>query len=88
MLDDLEGLLSHPGWIRLKTWAEKEWAHQIQQHTETAANNTDDVAALNKLRQVLAAKKAVELVMDWPHQQIAKAKASAQQTVTTVRGGY
>lgn len=63
--DDLEALLTHPGYLRLKAWAESEWRDQAETHTEQAANEVDDLKALQKLRQVIAAKRAVRLVFDW-----------------------
>lgn len=84
--EDLEGLLGHPGWLRLAQWAKKEWNDQIVTLTEQAANNTDDTQALVRLRQVLAAKKAVELVMEWPLQRVRglAAKDVAAQTHSRV----
>lgn len=80
--EDLENLIKSPGWQRVQGWARTEWMENIARHTEVAANATNDTDALNKLRQVIAAKKAVELVIDWPDQRL---KALAQQVTQAER---
>lgn len=89
-LEDLEDLVKHPGWLRLTDWAKNEWTARIAQHTEKAANEVDDVKALHTLRQVLAAKNAVELVLGWPVEKVRqeRIKAHAAHTPTITRGGF
>ena len=84
---DIEDLMKSAGWTALRQWAQKEWAAQIQTHTENAANSADDVAALNKLRQVLAAKKAVDLVLEWPERELKKF-VTLPAALTHSRTGY
>jgi hypothetical protein len=84
---DIENLIIHPGWRALATWAQKEWAAQIQTHTENAANSENDVLALNRLRQVLAAKKAVDLVLEWPEREL-KRLTQPPAALTHSRTGY
>lgn len=77
--EDLQNLSTHPGWLRLKEWAANEWSDQIQEHIGHAANERDDVAALNKLRQVIAAKKAVFVVLDWPERRLKQLDAVTER---------
>lgn len=89
--EDLDNLLKSPGWQRLEQWAQHEWRTQVAHHTEVAANEADDVAALNKLRQVIAAKKAVELVLNWPQKRlqdvVSQAAHAERVPVLNRRGG-
>ena len=84
---DLEDLQKHAGWLALKQWARQEWAAQILTHTENAANSEDDGVALNRLRQVLAAKKAVDLVLEWPERELKKFQPMPA-ALTHSRTGY
>lgn len=88
--DDLDNLIKSPGWLRLKSWAEHEWKEQERLHSRRAADELSDVAAINKLRQVIAASQAVDLVLGWPESQIqkmhAKRAASAQPPQLSRRG--
>ena len=89
--EDLDSLIGNAGWLRLKQWVENDFAAKMQHAMEQAANSTDDIDALNKLRQVLAAKKAVMLVLDWPQQRLngLRAQKMAQETHTDLsRSGY
>ena len=67
---DYEQLLKHPGWLRLIQHAKEDWAAQVDGGVAAAANERDDVMALNKLRQVIAAKLAVERLLSWPHERM------------------
>ena len=87
--EDLDALVTSPGWLRVTQWAKEDFAARMTQATESAANLTDDVAAINQLRQVIAAKRAVELVLAYPRQRM---KALAQpvesdELVSLSRGG-
>lgn len=69
-LEEWASLVTHPGWLRLRQWASREFGDRVLMGVEQAANDRDDVLALNKLRQVIAARKAVEAVMSWPEQRM------------------
>lgn len=84
---DIEDLVKSAGWLALRNWAQKEWAAQVLMHTENAANTSDDMSALNKLRQVLAAKKAVDLVLGWPDSEL-KLLTPQPAALTQSRTGY
>jgi len=89
--EDLDHLTGHPGWLRLKAWAESEWTKRIADLTAKAANQTDDLLALQQLRQVLAAQAAVQLVIGWPEDQLRRIAAQSARTETPMtpnrRGG-
>lgn len=90
--EDLDALVKSPGWHRVKQWAKEDLAARMATATEGAANLTDDVAALNQLRQVIAAKRAVELALNWPDDRLRKLVSEAagqerQAVVSMSRGG-
>ena len=85
-LEDWEGLVKAPGFLRLRAFATAEFAQQMDQHLEAAASQTDDLLALQRLRQVIAAKRAVERVMGWPTERIAALRGQAQRD--TMPQGY
>lgn len=70
--DDLENLLKSAGWHRLVTWAEEEWTAQLTGHLRSAANDTNDLLALQKIRQVIAAKEAVQRFLERPKERLAQ----------------
>jgi len=76
--EDLDALVKSPGWLRVKQWATTDLQARMMQATEGAANLTDDLAALNQLRQVIAAKRAVEVVLHWPAARVATLTAAAE----------
>jgi hypothetical protein len=71
-LEDLDALLKAPGWLRFCHHAEHEWSGRIEQLMATAVNDTDDKLALDKMRQVIAAKQAIVQLMRWPHDRLAE----------------
>lgn len=75
--EDLDALVKSPGWHRVKAWAKHDLAQNMTQATEAAADLTDDVVALGRLRQVIAAKKAVEMALNWPEERLAKLVSDA-----------
>lgn len=79
-VSDYDNLLKSPGWLRLLQHAKEDWAAQVDGGVAAAANELDDVLALNKLRQVVAAKKAVERLLAWPAERM---RTLSGQTVTT-----
>lgn len=68
--DDLENLLKSPGWLRLHAYVKETWGEQITQYVTQATSDSDDIMALNKLRQVVAAKNAVERLLAWPAERL------------------
>lgn len=68
--EDLKNLLKSPGWLRVGEFARETIASQMTNHIAQAANDRDDVMALNKIRQVVAAQKAMEALLAWPGERI------------------
>lgn len=83
-VQDLDNLLKHPGWLRVVDYAVKDIAARIKTAQANAANETNDVAALNKLRQCLAAEQALEAFIAWPGKRLAVLQASAAQVGSNV----
>lgn len=89
--EDLTNLVKSPGWLRVRDWAAQEWNAKVGQGIESAANISDDVAALHRLRQIIAAKNSVELVLSWPERrlkELAGMEVREAQAVTMNRGGF
>lgn len=89
--EDLENLLRHPGWLYFKQHAEKQIGDELASHMRVAVNDTNDVAALQKMRQLIVAKDAVERLMKWPDERIGKLKGPQVRQdylIPAARGGY
>ena len=72
-------LKDSPGWALLIAHASEEWqGPAFARLVEQLADKPSDVEALNKLRQVIAAKKAVERLLQVPDEQIAKLERQKQ----------
>ena len=69
-LDDLRNLVKHPGFLRWKQDQVAQLHADMLKWMASAANDTDDLNALNKIRQVSAAIKAVERTFAWPDERI------------------
>lgn len=68
-------LTESPGWDRLVAHAKAEWeGPAFVAQVEQLADNTQDPVALSKLRQLLAAKRAVMRLLTVPEEAIGKAK--------------
>jgi len=85
-LEDFQNLVTHPGWLRLVHSNKEYWQEQLGTHLAACANERDDVAALNKMRQVIAAKQAVERFIAQPSERIRVLDAPQPQPSLT-RGG-
>lgn len=88
--DDLENLLKSPGWLRVTEWADAEWTNQLGVHLRSAANDTNDLMALQKIRQVIAAKEAVERFLRRPHERLTQLAGVVERNTAPVgmtRGG-
>lgn len=86
--DDLESLLKSPGWLRFRDAQVSQWQDQITDAMASAANDRDDLMALHKIRQVLAAQRAILTALSWPSERLQRLKASESQPVSLSRGGY
>ncbi len=66
-------LLDSPGWTRLVAHVFAEWqGPAFAARVEALADRPDDTASLSQLRQMLAAKRAVERLLKVPSEQVAK----------------
>ena len=86
-------LLQSPGWERLVAHARAEWeGPSFLAQVETLADNPQDPVALSKLRQLLAAKRAVQRLLNVPSEQISVTKRGtlaevfAAEDITKRRG--
>jgi hypothetical protein len=82
-------LKDSPGWALLVAHVSEEWqGPAFARLVEQLADKPSDVEALNKLRQVIAAKHAVERLLRVPEEQIAKLtrQEQADQPVQGRRG--
>lgn len=68
--EDLDQLLHSQGWLHLKQYADRYWGEQHEQHVRAAANELNDTTAIQKLRQVIAAKEAVMNLLRWPGERL------------------
>jgi hypothetical protein len=79
-LDDWRDLRASQGWQRLRTYAAAEWTGEaFTRIVAQVANNVNDAEALSKLRQVLAARAAVDRLFAVPDEQIAKLERPAAE---------
>jgi hypothetical protein len=68
-----QDLTGAPGWARLKAHAEAEWSGPtFARLVESLADRPEDTTAMSKLRQAIAAKRAVEKLLAVPEEQIAR----------------
>jgi hypothetical protein len=79
--EEWDQLLGCPGWLRLCQKSADYWTGQIAAHLSFATNDRDDVAALNKLRQILAAKQAVEALLQLPHEELRAIEAQTAKAL-------
>ena len=84
----LDDLLRSDGWRLFEKVQTEYWRDTMTDHVAACANDTDDTAALNKLRQVVAAQQAVARVLAWPKERLRLlTPAPARETVALSRGG-
>jgi len=91
--EDLDQLVHSQGWLRFQNFVSKEWGDQLQQHLLTAANDREDTIALQKIRQVLAAKREIDRMVAWPQERLQQIEQAAEkrelaQTVPLSRRGH
>lgn len=79
--DDLDALRASAGWAILCDFARAECATRKDRGTRDAVNDSNDLAALNKLRQVLAFEHGVDFVLKLPAFLIEKAERGEQAAV-------
>jgi hypothetical protein len=75
--EDLDALLRSPGWLRFSRHAEVEWHEKFADKVKSAIGDTDDAAALAKLRQVTVAKDSIERLLRWPKDRLSELQRTA-----------
>lgn len=72
-----------PGFARLRAHAEAEWSGPaFVGLVEQLADKPTDAEALSKLRQMLAAKRAVERLLNVPGEQVKRLARQEDDTLT------
>lgn len=88
---DLENLVKSPGWLRFQQAQDAHWQAALSKEIATAANDRDDLLALQKIRQIIAAQRAVQMALAWPQERI-RALVEHERLVhaapTMTRGGF
>lgn len=80
--EDLDQLVRSQGWLRFKQFVSKEWGDQLEQHLLAAANDREDSIALQKIRQVLAAKREIDRMVLWPTERLSTLELAKQSRET------
>ena len=80
--EDLDQLIHSQGWLRFQGFVRKEWGDQLEQHLLTAANDREDTIALQKIRQVLAAKREIERLVKWPTERLSELERAESSRLT------
>ncbi len=68
--EDLEALIGSAGWSRVCTLAEQEWVQRERLGLTAALNDREATFALDKLRQIHAAKEAVTWFINLPRERL------------------
>ena len=84
---DLEQLLTSAGWLRFEQTQTDYWQKQLSDLVASAAGDRDDTIALGRLRQVIAAQRAVLQALAWPKERL-KFLTRPQTGTSFSRGGY
>ena len=87
--EDLDALVSSPGWARFVRYVEREWGTReggggirFEQATEKAANITDDATAISQLRQITVARREIHTLMAWADGSLKTATKHDQEFAT------
>lgn len=86
-LEDYQNLVKSPGWQRLLAWAEADLQAQMTRHIDAVANHTDDQQALALLRQVIAARRMVDVVLAHPAARLKQLAPREAPALSLSRGG-
>ena len=87
--EDLNGLLTHPGWLRLKAHLDDLYGpEQMVRHYESAANVVDQAERLAQIAQITQRLRAVRDILDWPAKRIKDLERPIGLEPTYSRQGY
>ena len=81
--EDWDALIRTPGWCRLKAWAKVEMETQFA----NAANNVDDDRALRHLQQVIASKRMIERLLEYPGERVKQLQPREAEPLSYSRAG-
>lgn len=70
----LESLIAHPGWRLFCDRVSLEYKTRERLGELNALRDTDDLRALNKLRQIVASQEAIAWALEWPKQELLRLK--------------
>lgn len=70
-IDMLESLVRSPGWVCLSDIARREWAERERVGVKQVISKDGD-DAVEKLRQIVAAREAVEWTLRLPSEELAR----------------
>lgn len=82
--DDLDALVASPGWARLKAYAQAEYGPLLMTRV---AEETDDAAALLKLRQARAVSGAITVLLEYPTRRLRELQPVEDARQPLSRGG-
>lgn len=85
--EDYSNLVKSPGWQRLLAWADADLQAQMTRHIDAVANHTDDQQALALLRQVIAARRMVDVVLQHPATRLKQLAPKDAPPPSLSRGG-
>ena len=75
-LTDLQQLVMHPGFLRLQDWHRRTWDAALLAMLTWAGEGVTNEAAGQRLRQLLAGKEAVDRLLAWPRERLARLEGS------------
>ena len=85
--EHLQDLLTHPGWIWLVEQELGHWQKEMSTYITQAVGEVNGELALQKLRQIVAAKQAVERVFARPREALRTLTQSANESSPFSRRG-
>lgn len=89
--DALQQLLTSPGWKLFETAQSDYWREALLGAIAGAANDRDDLIALQKIRQIIAAQQAMQRALAWPTERLRKITEQdklAGMASSMARGGF
>ena len=88
----LEALLTSPGWRAFREHVYQEWGpsgEKYQAELDKALDLTNNDAAASQARQIKAAQKAIQHLLEWPADELGRLKRAERpvEPVMSRRGG-
>jgi len=84
-LDALEALITSDGWALLQAFAAHEWGNENFAGRVSAMNIANPHELTVQLAEALAARRAVQLLLQWPHMRIVDLR-KLQEGAPALRG--